>query len=247
MDVMVAGHTLFERCVRLDADNLFSAWPMILTDADTARAHQHTRAELASMGAVSQGLHNSAPQGAASAHLGWQMPREQIISSHMALLEEGRRMVAAGTAGKVQFVDHSRADGRKSVASPSPPLDSLTPVAVRELQPGITHTGRVLRGKVIVQPLAQAGLLTLLEDDAGDVTKLALYNALAPGGGGLSYAAYCRAAVRCLPERSRVAIIEPFFKIMAEGAYGVTRVDDPSELVIEYMPGGHDRASGRRR
>jgi hypothetical protein len=73
--------------------------------------------------------------------------------------------------------------------------------------------------------------MTLLRDDAGDVTKLALYGALPPVAFGDLLGDRARAAARLLPEGARVGVAEPFFKLMADGTYGV-RVDNPQELTV---------------
>jgi hypothetical protein len=92
---------------------------------------------------------------------------------------------------------------------------SELPIHVRHLKVGTTHTGRVLRGKVLVQADLYTSVQTLIEDEAGDCVRVVVYT---------------------VPERRnslqerlgigiRVAIVSPFFKLMADGDHGV-RVDD---------------------
>lgn len=229
-DISVMGHTLLERCVRIDADNSLSTPPRILQDSAVALIREQAEAQVAKMGLNTSGVLGPAPEGATSPVVGWQRSREELIRHHLEAVKQQTKRIAEGVRLS-EANDFSNPEGRKAASRPPPPLASLTPVAVRELRPGKTHNGRVLRGTLLVPPLAQAGLLTLLRDDAGDVTKLTLYGALPPVAYGELLGARARAAARLLPEGARVGVAEPFFKLMADGTYGV-RVDNPQELTV---------------
>ncbi len=57
-------------------------------------------------------------------------------------------------------------------ASQPRPFGQLSPIAVRDLRTGTTHRGRVLRGKLIVDPFIMTSICTLLEDEKGDVVRV---------------------------------------------------------------------------
>ena len=230
IDISVLGHTLMEHCVRIEADNSLSTPPRVILDSAAASITEYARAGLSNLGMDPSVGASPAPEGSTSPTVGWQQPREQLIEHHLEAVKRQTRGIAEDER-LVGMQDNSRPEGRKVSTHPSPPLASLTPIAVRELRPGKTHNGRVLRGTLLVPPLAQAGLMTLLRDDAGDVTKLALYGALPPVAFGDLLGDRARAAARLLPEGARVGVAEPFFKLMADGTYGV-RVDNPQELTV---------------
>jgi len=157
------------------------------------------------------------------------MPRAQAVEDHM----QKRSLVSLAKselAAEFKPIDFCVGNARKSLSPVAPPLlPSLDPMSIAELQPGNTHHGRVLHGKLIVPPYVLKGIITLLEDDAGSVVKLVVYNLNPPfnPSGRDVHAAQCE----LLPHHSLVAVIEPFFKLLADGTYGV-RVDDPRELVL---------------
>jgi hypothetical protein len=92
---------------------------------------------------------------------------------------------------------------------------SELPIHVRTLRPGTTHTGRVLRGKVVVQANQMTSVQTVIVDESGDCVRVHIYTV--PD------------RRNSLRERlgigARVAVVSPFFKLMADGRHGV-RVDD---------------------
>jgi len=90
-------------------------------------------------------------------------------------------------------------------------------------------SGSVLRGKLIVDPITTVGVTSLLEDSAGGVIQLGLYNLL-PGAPVGTKAQ--EAAERLLPKGTQLSIAEPFLKIFRDGNRGV-RVDTPSDVKIE--------------
>ena len=227
-DLTVMGQRLFELCVRLDADNVLSAPPMVMSDAEVANIQEITRQKLRQLGQVTS-PDLRAVAGNMPSRAGWMMPREQAVQNHMQALQALQR-----STHHTGYVDCFGEAGKPLSLAAPPALASLQPVAVAELQPGHTHRGCVLRGRLIVPPLALRGLVTLLEDDAGGVVKLVVYNLLPPGGD-LSAAQRERTAARVLPKHARLAVLEPLF-ILLDGTYGV-RVDDPRELAMSAPAG----------
>jgi len=82
------------------------------------------------------------------------------------------------------------------------------------------HRGEAIIAKTIVAPYTGgAGTVTLIEDEAGNVVKLAMYNQA--DGSILSN----------LPEGCIVAIKEPYYKQTAENDF-VISVDHPSDVLL---------------
>jgi len=230
IDLFVMGQRLFELCVRLDADNAMSTPPSVASDAGASGIQKEVSVMMRQMGHVPS-LDLRTVAGNMPRRAGWMMPRDQAVQEHMRKLRALQR-----STQRADFADNCFGDARKPLSLTAPPSPaSLQPVAVAELQPGHTHHGYVLRGRLIVPPLAYKALGSLLEDDAGGVVKLVVYNLLPPGGD-LSAAQRERTAARVLPNHARLAVLEPLFKLLADGTYGV-RVDDPRELVMSAAGG----------
>ncbi|GFR47524.1 hypothetical protein Agub_g9242 [Astrephomene gubernaculifera] len=150
------------------------------------------------------------------------------------------RLVANHNIGLQRFIQdlhgepsrpYSSNDTHMKPASefPTPPaIDACAPIAIADLHPGVTHRGRVLRGKLLVKPLLLASLATLLEDEEGQVVRVFVYNMLPRNMEPLTG---LHEGGRLLPEGRTVAIIEPFYKIMEDGMSGV-RVDNPAEVLL---------------
>jgi hypothetical protein len=231
-DVQVAGHTLMQRAVQIDADNALSTPPCVLPDNQAARMREQLERDLGRQGVRPSGQFPAPAAGVAAPQQrpGWQMSREAAIARHMA------KIAALAQLGEdpVLFAhDNSSAETRKAPSSAASSAthaarSRLAAVPVAALRVGETHAGRVLRGRLLVPPLLLTSVFTLLEDDAGDVVKLSLYNAVPPSGSGARRAA---AAQRVLPRGAVVEVVEPFFKQFADGTYGV-RIDDPRQLSI---------------
>ncbi|EFJ53047.1 hypothetical protein VOLCADRAFT_85918 [Volvox carteri f. nagariensis] len=121
------------------------------------------------------------------------------------------------------------------------PLERCTPILISELQLGMTHRGRVLRGRLLVKPVLMTALSTVLEDENGDTVMVSVYNLLPSNLAGVPG---LRAGERALPEGRHVAIIEPFYKRMADGTQGV-RVDNPREAAgrRHFQAAEYDAAS----
>ncbi|KXZ49256.1 hypothetical protein GPECTOR_22g849 [Gonium pectorale] len=152
-----------------------------------------------------------------------------------------------GTGSGSIFATSCSANVKPAADFPTPtPLERCTPIGIAELRPGVTHRGRVLRGKLIVLPVVMTGMMSLLEDEHGDVVMVALYNCLPPNCAGLPG---MRVAAREFPRGQAVAIIEPFLKTMSDGRLGV-RVDNPREAIkldsLQHSDAAALQAQGRQ-
>lgn len=225
--------------------------------------------------------------------------KDALVAAHN---REYKNMMKNFYGAPDSLVVHTTCPGQAkpaAKASQPRPFGQLSPIDVRGLRPGTTHRGRVLRGKLIVDPFIMTSICTLLEDEKGDVVRvrmppaqlytlvhmkstprtvhlcalpqrcvpytwqmapayhvpppatcyppshtlssllpfriktsacthpqLFVYNMLPSN---LSDLAAMRAAAVALPNGAEVAIIDPFFKMCADGGMGV-RVDDPTEV-----------------
>lgn len=103
---------------------------------------------------------------------------------------------------------------RKSRSNVS--ISTLRPINISSLQAGITHRGRAVFCRIVSRVLSMKSAMVLVEDGS-DLTDLAVY--------GLS-------DVQQLAEGRHIAIVEPYFKIRADGTKGI-RVDDSTDLVFD--------------
>jgi len=99
------------------------------------------------------------------------------------------------------------------------PLSCLVPIHLRDLTLETQHRGRVLIVKTFSEPSRMTSIQNAIEDELGDVERLAIYNLLptvAPND--------------ILPFGAIVAVKEPYYKLTADGGL-IVRVDHPSDLV----------------
>ena len=110
----------------------------------------------------------------------------------------------------------------------APPLEGLVPIELREMSKNVNliHEGRVLFVKTIMYPaLRQVGVTMCVEDDAGDVILLGLYN----------YASAGENVTASLPAGTMLALLAPFMKNSQDtrGASLMLRCDNP-QCVIQF-------------
>jgi tetratricopeptide (TPR) repeat protein len=106
-------------------------------------------------------------------------------------------------------------------------MDSLLPIAVRDLTLGITHLGRSLTGRVLGDVFTMTSVMGLLEDTAGEVVRFAVY-------GHLDNIPSCKAnrvATELYPPGRLICICEPYYKLAADNIAAV-RVDNPMEVLF---------------
>ncbi|KAI6370623.1 hypothetical protein MCOR25_004167 [Pyricularia grisea] len=99
------------------------------------------------------------------------------------------------------------------------PLSSLKPIRLRDLRLEMQHRGRVLIVRAFCKPAKIASIQNAIEDEHGDVERLAIYNLPSTVE-----------ADAVLPLGAVVAIKEPYYKRTADGGLFV-RVDHPSDFV----------------
>jgi tetratricopeptide (TPR) repeat protein len=92
-------------------------------------------------------------------------------------------------------------------------------MSITQLVVDAHHRGGVLVAKTITPPYVSNGIITIIEDDYGNVTKLTLYHQ------------DHTLATSILPEHSTVAIKEPYFRFDGDNDYTV-QVDHPSDILI---------------
>jgi hypothetical protein len=119
----------------------------------------------------------------------------------------------------------------------SVPWAELSPIALRELQLETHHRGRSVILRAVTELKRFDGVMMAVEDEAGNVTLVDLYNQLGPR------VARAFEAV-AMPPPVVFVIKEPFFHVTHHGDY-VIRVDHPSDVV--WLPENDKRISAARR
>jgi hypothetical protein len=105
---------------------------------------------------------------------------------------------------------------RKAKSGSRRAFRSLQPIPIAELEIGATHRGRIVYCRIVTRVLVIKSFSVLVEDDS-KLTALAVYGLVNS---------------KELNEGRLIAIMEPFYKIRADGSEGI-RVDDPSDLVFD--------------
>lgn len=153
---------------------------------------------------------------------GVQKPAPFALAMHELILNERRKELANPEKPQVFSTGGTVAErsGRRHI------WKSLRSISATGLPLFQVATGRVLEGKLIVDPVVSVGITTILADDWGSIVQLGLYNAL-PGGasGGAAWGL----ATKKFSKGTRLRIAEPYLKIFRDGNRGV-RVDDPADL-----------------
>ena len=107
-----------------------------------------------------------------------------------------------------------------------PILEGLKQIKLSDLVVGKTHSGQMIKVKVVSAYVHMVGVTFDIEDDFKNRSRLSVYNF--PLGKASSYAEIFRL--------NRILfVIEPFFKIAMDGS-AMIRVDNPSDIVFEDTP-----------
>lgn len=101
------------------------------------------------------------------------------------------------------------------------PLAGLVPINLRELTLETHHRGRVLIVKSFCEPVKAAYIMSAVEDELGDVDRLAVHNLLPTAE-----------ANTVLPQGAIVAIKEPYYKFVTTQGVTMVYVDHPTDLVL---------------
>lgn len=101
------------------------------------------------------------------------------------------------------------------------PLAALRGIALAQLQLETHHRGRCLLLRAMTPPSRMTAVMVVAEDEAGDAMLLQLYQQDEEAG---------RAAADVVGVGAVLLLKEPFFKVMADGEYGL-RVDHVSDAV----------------
>ncbi|KAL3420666.1 hypothetical protein PVAG01_07111 [Phlyctema vagabunda] len=108
-------------------------------------------------------------------------------------------------------------------------LGDLQEIHIRNLLLETHHRGKYILLRSITPPDRLTAVMTIVEDEKGNAIMLQLY---------YQDEESVRATRDILPERTILALKEPYLKIMADGDYGL-RIDHPSDLV--YLPSDDQR------
>ncbi len=101
------------------------------------------------------------------------------------------------------------------------PVAELTRIAIRDLQLEIHHRGTYLLLRSITPPSRMTAVMAIAEDEDGEVVVLQLYQ---------QENEESRKAVDIVNVGTILLVKEPYFKVMADGQYGV-RVDHISDFI----------------
>ncbi|KAK2598364.1 hypothetical protein N8I77_011784 [Diaporthe amygdali] len=100
------------------------------------------------------------------------------------------------------------------------PLSGLKTICLRDLKLETHHRGYVLVGKTFCEPNHTASIMNAIEDENGDVDRLAFYNF-----------SRNKSVEKILPKDTIIAVKEPYYKSTTDGGV-LVRVDHPSDLVL---------------
>ncbi|MCO5614859.1 hypothetical protein L7F22_069144 [Adiantum nelumboides] len=170
-------------------------------------------------------LHAGAPamgeeeDGSDSENLEW-CNKDELVRAHELRLARLESVISV--YNQPAMLSFTRT-GTSDAATPSLPLRGLRPMHIRELQVGCHHKGRVLYGKLCVEPLKMAAVQTIVMDEVGHAAKLSVYNAL-------PHQHHAQKMGTLFSKGLRVAIKQPYFKVAAAGSLIIV-VDDPADFV----------------
>lgn len=123
------------------------------------------------------------------------------------------------------FMRNSHVDNT-SARSCTTPFAKLRHIHVADLRLGQRHKGCRVEGTVCCKAIRFTAVQVLLEDtkNASHAVKVSLYN-LMPASTKLAEVR------RLLPEGTRLAVKEPYYKAFLDGTSGI-RVDNPADIVF---------------
>lgn len=151
-----------------------------------------------------------------------QLTKDARIASFTARVEAIEEVYRETLSGGMTFAQ-THSDVRKKQGT-AKKLSDLVAISAKHLEKDKTHKGRVFYCRSVVRCMFQNSLSTLVEDASGELVSLQVYNTRG--------VKTVWEAQRYLPEGSAIAILEPFFKMRADGTLGI-RVDDPNDIAFD--------------
>lgn len=100
-------------------------------------------------------------------------------------------------------------------------LENLTPIHIKELRLGTHHRGNYLLVRSVTAPNRMTALIVIVEDELLDALTMQLYQQPEEN---------VQTASSIITTGRAFVVKEPFFKVMADGNYGL-RIDHISDLV----------------
>ena len=149
------------------------------------------------------------------------LPAQQSLIAHMERFEQQSR-TPNGQECRMRNTHVDRTSARAS----STAFAKSQHIPVAALQLGQRHTGSRVEGTVCCKAVRQVAVQILLEDamDSSHAVKVSLYNLLPTS-------AKMTAVHQLLPEGTKLAIRDPYYKIFMDGTSGI-RVDNPADVVF---------------
>ena len=136
--------------------------------------------------------------------------REQRIEQHMSKVRKIELMRNKGAASTNDSIQKPQ----QSVNVKD--IKYLQPISISELEVSrVSYRGRVLYCTILTPCFVINAATTLVEDTNGDIANISVYN--------------LQKAKQILRAGCKIAIIEPFYKMRADGTPGI-RVDEPKEI-----------------
>lgn len=123
---------------------------------------------------------------------------------------------------------------KTSARASSTPYANLRHIPVAALQLDQRHKGFRVEGVVCCKATRQVAVQVLLEDvsNSSHAVKVSMYNLLPTS-------TQMKDVRRLLPEGTKLAIKEPYYKPFVDGTSGI-RVDNPADVVFLTEPGQSD-------
>jgi tetratricopeptide (TPR) repeat protein len=165
------------------------------------------------MGSMGLGGLGGMNSGDSSSSSSVHSPRDLLLRTHAASVAHMDRMMRNEPHCTVVLTSLS-GGSLKPRSNTRVSLDPLLPIYADQLELETTHRGRVLRGRLIVDAVTQAGIGTLIEDDRGNLCRLAVYGY--PSVEAEHTLLFKNVAGRrMLPKDTYLAILEPYYKVRA--------------------------------
>ena len=148
------------------------------------------------------------------------------------LLPAQQRVVAEldEIEGTSKFLMRNTHLDASSAAASTTPFANLRHISVASLRVGERHKGSRVEGTVCCKATKYTAVQVLLEDveNTTHAVKVSMYN-LVPASARMSQVR------RLLPEGTKLAIKDPYYKAFLDGTSGI-RVDNPADVVFLGKP-----------